>query len=95
VLIELNLIQSLRAYSVMVATILIDVYLLYNFLTARRLASMRLQNQWAPLTRGGRRRSNMTELRRGPFDLIFDMLGYVIAIAAIAMVVYTVSLWPT
>ena len=88
VLIELNLIKSPWAYSVMGATILIDVYLLYLFFTARRAASMGLRNKWAPVNRS---RSNMTELRRGPFDLIFDMLGYVIAIAAIGVLVYTVS----
>ncbi|MGY2985936.1 MULTISPECIES: sulfite exporter TauE/SafE family protein [unclassified Bradyrhizobium] len=36
VLIELNLVQSAWAYSVMAATILIDLWLLYSFLTARR-----------------------------------------------------------
>ncbi|MGY4257421.1 putative membrane protein YfcA [Bradyrhizobium sp. USDA 4516] len=36
VLIELNLVQSAWAYSVMAATILIDLWLLYPFLTARR-----------------------------------------------------------
>ena len=38
VLIELDLMASPWAYSVMVATILIDVYLLYVFFTARRAA---------------------------------------------------------
>jgi uncharacterized membrane protein YfcA len=38
VLIELDLMASPWAYSVMVATILIDAYLLYNFFTARKLA---------------------------------------------------------
>ncbi|WP_229158774.1 sulfite exporter TauE/SafE family protein [Bradyrhizobium brasilense] len=36
VLIELNLVQSAWAYSVMAATILIDLWLLYSFLTTRR-----------------------------------------------------------
>ena len=36
VLIELNMMESPWAYSVMAATILIDVYLLYVFFTARR-----------------------------------------------------------
>lgn len=39
VLIELNLMASPWAYSVMAATILIDVYLLYGFFSARRAAS--------------------------------------------------------
>src|SRR6201981_3768297 len=38
VLIELDLMASPWAYSVMAATILIDAYLLYNFFTARKLA---------------------------------------------------------
>jgi mannitol-specific phosphotransferase system IIBC component len=41
VLIELNLIESPWAYSVMVVTILIDLYLLYIFFTKRR------QTPWA------------------------------------------------
>jgi uncharacterized protein len=41
VLIELNLIESPWAYSVMVVTILIDLYLLYIFFTQRR------QTPWA------------------------------------------------
>ncbi|WP_244558812.1 hypothetical protein [Bradyrhizobium brasilense] len=36
VLIELNLVQGAWAYSVMAATILIDLWLLYSFLTTRR-----------------------------------------------------------
>jgi uncharacterized membrane protein YfcA len=42
VLIELNLIESPWAYSVMAVTILIDLYLLYIFFTKRR------QTLWAP-----------------------------------------------
>jgi uncharacterized membrane protein YfcA len=41
VLIELNLIESPWAYSVMAVTILIDCYLLYVFFTAQRAASKR------------------------------------------------------
>jgi uncharacterized membrane protein YfcA len=41
VLIELNLMQSPWAYSVMAVTILIDCYLLYVFFTARKAASKR------------------------------------------------------
>ena len=41
VLIELNLIKSPWAYSVMAITILIDAYLLYIFFTAKRAASRR------------------------------------------------------
>ena len=38
VLIELNLMASPWAYSVMVGTILLDLYLLYVFFTARKAA---------------------------------------------------------
>jgi uncharacterized membrane protein YfcA len=41
VLIELNLMESPWAYSVMAATILIDIYLLYLFFTVRKVASKR------------------------------------------------------
>jgi len=41
VLIELNLMESPWAYSVMAATILIDIYLLYLFFTVRKVASER------------------------------------------------------
>ena len=41
VLIELHLMKSPGAYSVMAATVLIDVYLLYRFFTVRRPASKR------------------------------------------------------
>jgi hypothetical protein len=41
VLIELDLMESPWAYSVMLATILIDIYLLYVFFTARKAASNR------------------------------------------------------
>jgi uncharacterized protein len=43
VLIDLKLIQSPWAYSVMAVTILIDIYLLYIFFTARQAASRRSQ----------------------------------------------------
>jgi uncharacterized membrane protein YfcA len=42
VLIELNLIESPGAYSVLAATILIDIYLLYVFFTVRKKASTRV-----------------------------------------------------
>jgi uncharacterized protein len=97
VLIELDFMESPWAYSVMAATILIDVYLLYIFFTARKAASRESQTFWAPLMRGDRGepndriRSNMTAVRRDPFDPLFDLLGYVIAIAALLMLAYTVS----
>jgi uncharacterized membrane protein YfcA len=44
VLIELNLVESPWAYSVMAVTILIDVYLLYVFFTVQKSASRQFQN---------------------------------------------------
>jgi uncharacterized protein len=44
VLIDLNLMESPWAYSVMAATILIDIYLLYLFFTGRKAASKRFAN---------------------------------------------------
>jgi uncharacterized membrane protein YfcA len=44
VLIELNLMASPWAYSVMAATILIDIYLLYVFFTARTAAARRVND---------------------------------------------------
>src|SRR5215469_15644013 len=50
VLIELKLMESPWAYSVMAVTILIDAYLLYIFFTVRRPASMPLQTLRVPQT---------------------------------------------
>jgi hypothetical protein len=41
VLIELNLMESPWAYTIMAVTILIDIYLLYNFFTGRKAALKR------------------------------------------------------
>jgi uncharacterized protein len=41
VLIDLNLMESPWAYSVLAVTILIDTYLLYVFFTVRKVASKR------------------------------------------------------
>ena len=95
VLVELNLVESPGAYSVMAVTIFIDIYLLYIFFTVRRAASERSQTLWAPLTPGhrsgppDRNPSDLTE--RDPFGPLGRLLGYVVMIAAIAMLVYTVS----
>src|SRR4030088_154738 len=61
VLIDLNLMESPWAYSVMAVTILIDTYLLYIFFTVQKAASKRSQTLWAPLTPGD---------RSGPHDRI-------------------------
>jgi uncharacterized membrane protein YfcA len=46
VLIDLKLMQSPWAYSVMAVTIFIDIYLLYVFFTAQQAASRRSQGLW-------------------------------------------------
>ena len=79
----------------MAVTIFIDIYLLYIFFTGRRAATERSQTLWAPLTPGhrsrplGRNPSDLTE--RDPFGPLGRLLGYVVVIAAIAMLAYTVS----
>src|ERR1700751_3588408 len=61
VLIELDLMESPWAYSVMAITILIDAYLLYIFFTVQKTASNGSRTLWAPLTLGH---------QRGPHDRI-------------------------
>jgi uncharacterized protein len=87
VLIELNLVKSPWAYSVMAVTILIDLYLLYIFFTKR------LQKTWVPLvtddwTRFHARVSSDPGEMFGP---LHRMLACIITIAAVAILVYTVS----
>jgi len=99
VLIDLNLMESPWAYSVLAVTILIDAYLLYIFFTVQRAAmpSQTLRVAQASGDRVGpqdRIPSRITEPSHypfGPFDPVFRLLGYVIAIAAIAMLAYAVS----
>jgi len=96
VLIELNLMKSPWAYSVMAITILVDAYLLYIFFTVRKAGLQRSQTLWTPLRPRGRSEShgripsNMTELPTDPFGPLGRLLGYVIAIAVFALLVYTV-----
>src|SRR6516164_2195569 len=103
VLIDLNLMESPWAYSVMAVTILIDAYLLYIFFTIQRPASMPSPTLRVLQTPGkqlhDRIPSRITEPSRGafgPLDPVFGLLGYLIAIAAIAMLAYVVSpaIWP-
>src|SRR5215831_9492502 len=54
VLIDLNLMESPWAYSVMAVTILVDIYLLYVFFTVQRAASTPSQTLQAPPTSGDR-----------------------------------------
>jgi hypothetical protein len=87
VLIELNLVQSPWAYVVLVLTFLIDAYLLYIFFT-RRAASRRSERTLlTPSAPSGR---EMTEPPRDPLAPINTELGYVVAILAIAMLVFAV-----
>jgi len=96
VLIELNLMKSPWAYSVMAITILIDAYLLYIFFTVQKASLQRSQALWTaqrPRDRSeshDRIPSNTTELPAEPFGPLGRLLGYVIAIAAAAMLVYSV-----
>jgi uncharacterized protein len=92
VLIELNVMESPWAYVVLAVTILIDTYLLYIFFTLR--AARRPQaSLLAPGARSGpdnRRASNMTEPPDDPLAALNTSLGYVVAILAIAMLVFAV-----
>ena len=87
VLIELNVMESPWAYSVMAVTILIDLYLLYVFFTRRR------QTARVPPTDGNRGGPQVAFLDAtgepfGPFGRLF---GYGVAVLAVAMLVYTIS----
>src|SRR3954447_9446632 len=92
VLIDLDLMASPWAYSVMAATILIDCYLLYIFFTVQRAASKR--SQTPPLTSDstGARDRITSEMIEPPGDRFEDLnllLGYVVAIATVAMLLYS------
>ncbi|WP_245331780.1 hypothetical protein [Bradyrhizobium sp. NAS80.1] len=94
-LIELKLMESPWAYSVMVATILIDVCLLYIFFTVRRANTERSRVSWVlPTTssesgRGDRMSFEVAELSRDRFESLNRSLGYVIGIMAILMLAHT------
>jgi uncharacterized membrane protein YfcA len=90
VLIELNLMESPWAYVVLAVTILIDAYLLYLFFT-RRAAARPWQTSITPGVRSGpdnRIASNVTEPLHDPFAAFNTSLGYVVAILAIAMLLF-------
>jgi uncharacterized membrane protein YfcA len=97
VLIELDLLESPWAYSIMAATILIDIYLLYIFFRIREAASERLQFLRAVQVCDDQGRSpdrspsRRTAFGRDPLGLLGTVLGYLIALLAIGMVVHTVS----
>ena len=80
----------------MVSTILIDVYLLYNFFTRHKATSQRTR---APLTAGNRagphhRTSYLTDFPDDASDGSNKLLGYGIALIAILMLVHTFNTWP-
>jgi hypothetical protein len=86
-LIELNLMKSPWAYCVMAVTILIDLYLLYIFFTKRS------RRAWAPPTPSDRStpHSRFSSDTDELFDPLRRLLGYIIAIAAVGMLLYAVS----
>jgi hypothetical protein len=91
-LIELNVMESPWAYVVLAVTILIDTYLLYIFFT-RRAARRSQTNLLMPGARSGpdnRGASNMTEPSDDPLAALNTSLGYVVAVLAIAMLVFAV-----
>jgi hypothetical protein len=90
VLIELNVMESPWAYVVLAVTILIDTYLLYIFFT-RRAARGSQTSLLAPGARSGpdnRSASIMIEPPDDPLAALNTSLGYVVAILAIAMLVF-------
>jgi uncharacterized protein len=93
VLIELSLMESPSAYVVLVLTFMIDAALLYIFFT-RRAASRRSRTTsltpGAPSGHDNRIASHVTEPPDDPFAPLNILLGYVVAILAIAMLVFSV-----
>ena len=96
VLIDLGLVESPWAYNLLAATILIDAYLLWTFFAARRAV---ITNEVSPMLPGGGTgplervpwlTMESSEDRIGPIGTV---LGCVIAIAGIAILVYTFLGW--
>jgi hypothetical protein len=88
VLIELNLMESPWAYGVLVLTIAVDVYLLYNFFTAKAARGMphpqSIRGHW-----NGTHARTVSDIRQAwIFGPLGRALGYVIAAAAIGMLLY-------
>jgi uncharacterized membrane protein YfcA len=92
VLIDLGLVEAPWAYNLLAATILIDAYLLWTFFAARRAATT---NAVSPLLPGGgagpldRVPWVSTARPDDPIGPLGTVLGCVIAIAGIAILVYT------
>jgi uncharacterized membrane protein YfcA len=90
VLIELNLLQSPLAYGIMVATVLIDIYLLYIFFT-KKAASIRSQAVRAPMAPSGAPNCapfGMTEVASDPFHSVGSLLGFATGMLGIAMAIH-------
>lgn len=98
VLIELKLVASPSAYAVMAGTILIDCFLLYRFFTRRRAAAATAPAASPPasaaeiVASAKNGSAEKTGSFRDPFGPMGTFLGCVIAIAGIAMLIYTVTL---
>jgi uncharacterized membrane protein YfcA len=90
VLIDLRLVASPWAYNLLAATIMIDLYLLWNFFAVRRAAP---DDAGGPIVRGPAAQldrvpwvsTGRPDDPGGPFNIV---LGCVIALAGIAMLVY-------
>jgi uncharacterized membrane protein YfcA len=90
VLIELNLVASPWAYVVLVLTIAVDAYLLYNFFTAKAARRLEVSDtQCIRDPRCGTHGRIVSDIREawifGPFG---RALGFVIAAAAVGMLLY-------
>ena len=95
VLIDLHLMESPWAYSIMAITILIDAYLLFMFFTVRKGGLSQSPAAGALRAASGSGRpghagtSPPTELPRDPFDNLNVFLGYVVATLAVGILIYT------
>jgi uncharacterized membrane protein YfcA len=93
VLIDLSLVGSPWAYAVMVATILIDIYLLYIFFKARRPAKEQVApTPNLPLGPNNSPLSEVAQPRHNPFPRLSILLAYVTGAAGIGMLVHAFKL---
>jgi uncharacterized protein len=90
-LIELSLIPSPWAYSIMVITILIDLYLLHIFFTKRSQTVWPSTTPGDPIKPRSRAFPSITVEPHGPLGQLGHFLGYVITAAAVGMLMYTFS----
>jgi uncharacterized membrane protein YfcA len=95
VLIDLHLMESPWAYSIMAITILIDAYLLFMFFTVRKGGLSQSPAAGALTAASGSGQpghaspSSPTELPRDPYDNLNVFLGYVVATLAVGILIYT------